>query len=104
MSIDALNSIKQAEETARKAKAVAIQEARTAVDNAEKEGQESVIKARRQAEEEAAQLMKQAEEEAAKETEDLARSTINKKAITRNSVEKQLEQASDYIVGRIVNG
>ena len=104
VSLDALKSITQAEESARKAKATAIQEARAAVDEAERAGLDLITKARRQAEEEAAQLIKEAEQKASKEMEDLARMTVNKKAIMRSKIEKQLDQASDYVVGRIVNG
>jgi vacuolar-type H+-ATPase subunit H len=104
VSLDALKSITQAEESARKAIAAAIQDSRAAVDEAERAGQDLIEKARLQAEEEAARLIRETEQEVSKEIEDLARTTVNKKAIMRSDVEKRLDQASDYIVGRIVNG
>jgi V/A-type H+-transporting ATPase subunit G/H len=102
--LDALTTISEAEETARKDKAAAIQEARKMVADAEKAAQAALEDARRQGEEEAAAMMKKAEELASKETEALARTTENKKAVARAGVEKRLDQAADYIVGRIVNG
>lgn len=104
MSLDALKSINQAEESARKAKASAIQETTKAVADAEKAGQNSIQDARRQAEEETAALIANTEQLVSKEVEDLARSTANKKSVMRNNIEKRLDIVSEYIVGRIVDG
>ena len=62
MSLEALKTIHEAEEAARKEKAAAAAEAGKAVAEAEREGKLALENAKRQGEEEAAEIVKKAEQ------------------------------------------
>ena len=104
MSADVFSEIRETEETARMAKTEAAALARKLLANAEEEGKALLTKAEQEAEAEVANMLAEAEKTGARIASEAASSTENKRAVTRAGVEKRLDKAVDYIVGRVVNG
>lgn len=104
MSLDIFKDINEAEETARKAKNEATALSKRELTQAESDGMALIEKAEREAEEEVSKMLADAKKAGEKIAFEAAGSTENKRAVTKAGVEKRLDQAVDYIVGRIVNG
>ncbi|MDD6189843.1 MAG: hypothetical protein PUB32_09785 [Clostridiales bacterium] len=104
MSLDIFGDINRTEEAMRAAKAEAAAIARKMLANAEAEGLELIAKAEKEAEAEVEKMLADADRTGERAASELASSTENKRAVTRTGVEKRLDKAVDYIVGRIVNG
>ncbi len=104
MSLDIFKDINEAEETARKAKNEAAALSKRELTQAENDGMALIEKAEREAEEEVSKMLAEAKKAGEKIAFEAAGSTENKRAVTKAGVEKRLDQAVDYIVGRIVNG
>ena len=104
MATDVFSDIRETEETMRKAKAEAAALAKKLLAGAEEEGKALLAKAEKDAEAEVAQLMEEAEKTGDRIASDTASATENKRAVTKAGVEKRLDKAVDYIVGRVVNG
>ena len=92
MSQDALKSAVKTEDPARQA-----------VENARIAGEKSLAEAIKNAEKESAEMLKQAEHEAAKQALDLASNTENKKAAMLVRAEREMEQASAFIVEKVLH-
>ena len=104
MSLDIFGEIKRTEEAVRSAKAEAAALAKRMFAKAEEDGLELVAKAEKDAEAEVEKMLADAERAGEGAASEMASSTENKRAVTRAGVEKRLDKAVDYIVGRIVNG
>lgn len=104
MSVDIFGTIGRMEEEMRAAKAEAAALARKMLAGAEEEGKGFVARAEKEAEAEVAKMLADAERAAMRAASDTASSTENKRAVTKTGVERRMDKAVDYIVGRIVNG
>ena len=104
MATDVFSDIRETEESVRKAKTEAAALAKKLLAEAEEEGRALLAKAEKDAEAEVAQMMEDAEKTGDRIASETASSTENKRAVTKAGVEKRLDQAADYIVGRVVNG
>ena len=104
MATDIFSELRDTEESMRKAKADAAALAKKLLAGAEEEGRALLAKAEKDAGQEVAQMLEEAEKEGDRIASDTASSTENKRAVTKAGVEKRLDQAVDYIVGRVVNG
>ena len=103
MSLESIKTIGEAEEQAKRIKAEAAAEAKRMMSEAESKGIEAVEAAKQKAVDEVRELTKQADVKATDKAKDLADNTENKKASMRIKAEKQLAQAANLIVERIVS-
>lgn len=101
--IEAIKSIKAAEDEARQAKELAQRQAREAVDEAERIGKESVASTLSRAGDEIAHLKHVTDQKAAGQAVELASTTANRRATLRARAERRLDYAARFIVERIVN-
>ncbi|MDR1299767.1 MAG: hypothetical protein LBJ84_05895 [Oscillospiraceae bacterium] len=104
MSLEAIKSISEAEERARKAKLEAQQRAEKAADEARKAGNYAIEAAIERAESEVAALKRAADAKAAGNAKELVSSTANKRANIRARAEGRLDVVAGVIVERIVGG
>jgi vacuolar-type H+-ATPase subunit H len=103
MSLEAIATISEAEERAKKRREEAELEAKRSIAAAEAAGKAAIEAARKKAGDELATLNAKADDKAKADAMDLAASTENKKASLRVKAESRLGQAADLIVERIVN-
>ena len=99
---EAIKTIAEAEEKAKRIRQEAAASAKQAVEDATLAGETKVRDAVQQAETECADMMRKAEEKAAKEAGDLASNTENKKAALRVRAESSMSRAVKLITERIV--
>ncbi len=98
----AIQEVAKVEEESRIRLSDADAEARRLTEGAEEEGQALLRQIRAGAAEEGKKLMRQAEESAAKKAEHIAREARNESDALRKAAEQNLEQAAEFIVGRVV--
>lgn len=103
MSLEAIKTISEAEETVRRRKAEAQQEARRAIAAAQAAADAALADARAKAADELQGLVKTADEKARADALELAGNTENRKAAMRVHAESRLDEAARFIVERIVN-
>lgn len=103
MSLEAIKTVSQAEEKARRIKQEAQAEAKRALSGARAAGEAAIAAAEKKAAEELRGLRKKADEKATEDAAELARSTENKKAAMRVRAEGRLDSAAMLVVERIVN-
>jgi V/A-type H+-transporting ATPase subunit G/H len=104
MSLEAIKSISEAEERARKAKQEAQQRAEKAADDARKAGNDAIEATIERAQTEVAALKRAADAKAAESAKELVSTTANKRAAIRARAEGRLDAAAGIIVERIVGG
>jgi V/A-type H+-transporting ATPase subunit G/H len=104
MSLEAIKSISEAEERAKKARQEAQQNARKAIDDAHKAGNDSVEATIERAESEVAALKRAADAKAAESAKELLSTTANKRAAIKARAEGRLDAAAGIIIERIVGG
>ncbi len=104
MSFEAITTISEAEEIAKRGKAQALADARAAEAEAEAEGRASIAAAIRKAEGELRESLEKADAEAAAAAEQMADDTNKKIAAMSAYAEGRLDKAASLIVERIVNG
>lgn len=104
MSLDIFGTIGRTEEEMRAAKAEAASLAKKMLAKAEEDGKGFVARAESEAEAEVEKMLAEAERTGQRAASDTASSTENKRAVTKTGVERRMDKAVDYIVGRIVNG
>lgn len=104
MSFEAILTISEAEESAKRRIAAAQAAAKTAQADAVAEGESAMLAAAQRAADELLQLRTKSDEKAKADVEQLASGTENKKAAMRAHSEARMERAADLIVERIVNG
>ena len=102
MSLEAIEKVTQVEKETRERRAAAEAEAKQIVDDAEKEGQALLQRTRSEAAEAGRQLLRQAEERAAGQAAKTAQSAEADAAALRQAAGKRLEEAAEFIVGRVV--
>lgn len=102
MSLEAVKTISEAEEAAKRARQEAAQADKRMIAEAEEKGRQAIAAAEKKAEEELAGLRKQAVEKARQEAVELARTTENKKAAMMVKANARAEEAVGLVVERIV--
>jgi vacuolar-type H+-ATPase subunit H len=103
MSLEAIKTIGEAEENAKRIRADAASDAKKAIADAEAAGHAAIDAAIRKAEDELRELTKKADEKATADAQQLADDTENKKAAMRARAEKLVDKAASLVVERIVN-
>lgn len=104
MSFEAITTISEAEENARRMKAKAEADAKAAEAAAQAEGKTALAAAEKKAADELKELQAKSDDKARADAEQLASDTENKKAAMRARAEARLEKAAALIVERVVNG
>lgn len=102
MSLEAIERVAEVESKNRERKAAAETEAKQIVANAEREGFALLQQVRADAAEQGKALLRQAEEKAAARSAEIARAAEAEGGTLRSTAEKHLEEAAEFIVGRIV--
>lgn len=103
MSLEAISTIKDAEDRARAMKQESAAEAKRAIADACRQGDEVFAAAVKKAEDEIREMMAEADEQAKKSAAEMAGQNENKKAAMRARAEVKLEKSAELIVERIVN-
>ena len=104
MSLEAITTISEAEENARRMKAEAAAAAKAAEAVALAEGKAALEAAAQKAASELAELRAKSDEKAREDARQLASDTENKKAAMRARADARLGKAAALIVERVVNG
>lgn len=102
MSLEAVEKVTQIERENRERKAAAEMEARQIVSDAERDGLALLQQTRSSAAESGKTLLRQAEEKAAKKAEEISRAAGKDAGALRKAAESRLEEAAEFIVGRVV--
>lgn len=102
MSLEAIEKVTQAENKSQERKAAAEAEARQVVADAERAGLALLQQTRADAAEAGRKLLKQAEEKAARRAAEIERAAEAESAALREAAGKHLEEAAEFIVGRVV--
>ncbi len=102
MSLEAIEKVSQAETKNRERKAAAEAEAKQIIADAEREGLALLQQARTDAEKEGKALLHEAEERAAARAEEISRNAAADAQALRQAAGLHLEQAAEFIVGRVV--
>lgn len=102
MSLEAIKTISEAEESVRRLKQEAAQAAKRAIADAEESGRRAIADAAAKAEAELADLRKQAVDKARQEAMELARTTENRKAAMMVKADTRAARAVELVVERIV--
>ena len=103
MSLEAIEKVTRSEALAQERKAAAEAEAKQIVANAEREGLALLEKVRADALESGRVRLKQAEEKAAQQMAQIAKEAEAESSALQAAAEKRLEEAAEFIVGRVVN-
>lgn len=102
MSLEAIEKVTQIEDQSRERKAAAEVEARQLVADAEREGLALLQQTRADAAEAGRQLLREAEERAAGKAAEISCAAEAESAALRQAADKHLDEAAEFIVGRIV--
>ena len=104
MSFEAITTISEAEETAKRVKAQAAQDAKAAIAAAEAEGKAGLDAAEKKAAEEIRALRARSDEKAKADAQELANVTEEQKAAMLEKAQGRMDKAAALIVERVVNG
>ena len=102
MSLEAIEKVTELETQMREQKAAAEAKARQIAVDAEREGIALLEKTRADAAERGRKLLKQAEERAAKQAEEIQSAAEAESEALREAAGRNLEEAAEFIVGRVV--
>ena len=102
MSLEAIEKVTELETQMRERKAAAESEARQIAADAERDGIALLEKTRADAADRGRKLLKQAEERAAQQADESRKAAEAESAALRESAGKNLEEAAEFIVGRVV--
>lgn len=102
MTLEAIKTINDAEEAAKRQKQEALHESKRLIAETEENGRRAVAEATAKAAAELAHIKKEAVELATKQAHDLARNTENRKAAMMVKADSRIERAIDLVVERIV--
>ena len=102
MSLDAIQKITGAEQTAQARKAEAAAAAKKLVTDAQREGEALIAKARADAEAHNKSLLQQAEQRAAQAAEEIMANAARDAEAMCSAAQGKLEQAADLIVEKVV--
>ena len=103
MSLEAIEKVTQIEQQSQERKAAAEAEARQIVANAEREGLALLQQVRVDATKDGRKLLRKAEERAAEKAAEIGRAAESESAALREAAGRNLEEAAEFIVGRVVN-
>lgn len=103
MSLEAIRKVAEIEEQVQERKLIAEAEAHQMIADAEKAGAVNVQKTRNEVAENAKLLLKQAEERATEKTAEIQRAAEAESSALREKAAKHMEEAVEFIVGRVVN-
>lgn len=103
MSLEAIEKVTQVETVGRERKAAAEAEARQIIADAERGGLALLQQVRTDAAEHGKKQLREAEEKAAERSTEISRAAEAAGAALRETAEKHLEEAAEFIVGRVVN-
>lgn len=103
MSLEAIEKVTQVENLGRERKTTAEAEARQIVADAEREGLALLQQVRTDAAENGRKLLRQAEARAAERSAEISRTAEAAGAALRETADQHLEEAAEFIVGRVVN-
>ena len=103
MSLEAIEKVTQIEQQSQERKAAAEAEARKIVADAEREGLALLQQARAAAAENGRKLLREAEERADEKAAEISRAAEAESAALQNAAGKHLDEAAEFIVGRVVN-
>ena len=103
MSLEAIEQVTETERQVRESRAAADARAQQLRADAEREGQELLNSSRAAAAEQGKALLQQAEARAAEKAAEIQRSAEAEAAALRAAAEQHLEEAAEFIVGRVVN-
>ena len=103
MSLEAIERVTQVEQNSQERKTAAEAEARQIVADAERQGLALLQQVRVDATEDGRKLLQKAEEKAAEKAAEIGRAAEAESAALREAAGKHLEEAAEFIVGRVVN-
>ena len=103
MSLEAIEKVTLLEQQSQERKAAAEAEARQIVADAEREGLALLQQVRADATEDGRKLLRKAEERAAEKAAEIGRAAESESAALREAAGRNLEEAAEFIVGRVVN-
>ena len=102
MSLEAIEKVSQAETKNRERKAAAEAEAKQIIADAEREGLALLQRVRAEAADSGGALLKQAEAKAAERSAGIAAAAEAEAEALRKEAGRHLEEAAEFIVGRVV--
>ncbi len=102
MSLEAIQTVTQVEKETQEKLAAARAEAGKLTADAQRDGEALLRQIRSGAAEEGRALLRQAEERAAKQAEEIRREAQAQSNALRKRAEARLDQAAEYIAGRVV--
>ena len=103
MSLEAIEKVIQIEQQSQERKAAAEAEARRIVAEAEREGLALLQQTRAAAADKSRKLLREAEERAAEKAAEIDRAAEAESAALQKAAGKHLDEAAEFIVGRVVN-
>ena len=103
MSLEAIERVTQVEQNSQERKTAAEAEARQIVADAERQGLALLQQVRADATEDGRKLLRKAEERAAEKAAEIGRAAESESAALREAAGRNLEEAVEFIVGRVVN-
>ena len=103
MSLEAIEKVTQIEQQSQERKAAAEAEARQLVANAEREGLALLQQVLVYTTKDGRKLLQKADEKAAEKAAEIGRAAEAESAALREAAGKHLEEAAEFIVGRVVN-
>lgn len=102
MTLEAIRTITELEEKSRMEKTEAEARVKKALAEVEREGAAQMQKTRDNAAEKGRELLRQAEERAAESAAEIAAQAERESQTLRAAAEKRLDEAAEFIVGRVV--
>ena len=103
MSLEVIERINQVEQENRERRTAADAQAKQMVADAQRDGQALLQKTRADAAEKGKEMLRQAEERAAKRSAQISDAANAEGETLRAEAAKHLEEAAEFIVGRVVN-
>ena len=103
MTLEAIERVTEVENQMRECRITAEAEARQLIANAERDGLAMLQKMRAEAAEKGKILLRQAEERAAERAAEIQRSAEVESAVLCSAANGRLEEAAEFIVGRVVS-
>ena len=103
MSLEAIERVTQVEQNSQERKTAAEAEARQIVADAERQGLALLQQTRAAAAENGRKLLRKAEERAAEKAAEIDRTPEAESAALQKAAGKHLDEAAEFIVGRVVN-
>lgn len=103
MSLEAIEKVIQVEDESQERKEAAQAEARQIVADAKRNGEALLQRVRDDAAENGKKLLQQAEKRASLRAAEINSSALKQGAALREAAEKNIEDAAEFIIGRVVN-